>query len=118
MRRMVAGRTTRGLRRAVQTLIEEFKISRRHVAGVRQASRFAVPGARLQLGSGGNRKQGWLNVDLFAPGADLALDLREELPFPDAFASFVYSEHLFEHLEYPAEAKRFLAEVHRVLQPG
>ena len=72
----------------------------------------------MQLGSGGNPKAGWINVDLFANGADVALDLREELPFPSNVAAFVYSEHLFEHLEYPHDAKRFVSEVLRVLQPG
>lgn len=114
----LAARTTRGFRRAARALVDEFALQRRHLSGRRRAASIAAPGARLQLGSGGNPKPGWINVDLFATGADVALDLREELPFPSNVASFVYSEHLFEHLEYPAEAKRFVSEVHRVLQPG
>ena len=113
-----AQRTTRGFRRAARHLIDEFALQRRHLAGRRRAASIASPGATIQLGSGGNPKPGWINVDLFATGADVALDLREELPFPSGVASLVYSEHLFEHLEYPAEAKRFVSEVYRVLQPG
>ena len=114
----VAARTTRGFRRAARALLDEFTVQRRHLAGRKRAATIVSPGARLQLGSGGNPKPGWINVDLFANGADVALDLREELPFPSNVASFVYSEHLFEHLEYPHDAKRFVSEVFRVLQPG
>jgi predicted SAM-dependent methyltransferase len=117
-RAFITTRTTRGFRRAVWTLFDEARIQRRHFAGRRRAVALTAPGARIQLGSGGNPKRGWINVDLFARGADVALDLREELPFPDNIAAFVYSEHLFEHLEYPSEAKRFACEVLRILQPG
>jgi predicted SAM-dependent methyltransferase len=114
----VQGQTTRGFRRAARQLFDEFRVQRRHLSGRRRAAAIATPEARIQLGCGGNPKPGWINVDLFAAGADIALDLREELPFPSNIASFVYSEHLFEHLEYPGEAKRFVSEVFRVLQPG
>lgn len=114
----LSARTTRGFRRAARTLLDEFSLQRRHLAGRKRAAALAVPGAKIQLGSGGNPKAGWINVDLFAGGADVALDLREELPFPSNVASLVYSEHLFEHLEYPDDAKRFIGEVYRVLQPG
>ena len=115
---LIAGHTTRGVRRAARTLMEELKLQQRHRAGKKRASTLSVDGAKIQLGSGGNPKPGWINVDLFAKGADLALDLREELPFPSNVAAFVYSEHLFEHLEYPGEARRFVAEVFRILAPG
>jgi predicted SAM-dependent methyltransferase len=118
LRAWVAQRTTRGFRKAARTLVDEFALQRRHIAGRKRAASISSPGARIQLGSGGNPKPGWVNVDLFAKDADLALDLREELPFGSNLASFVYSEHLFEHLEYPAEAKRFISEVYRILQPG
>lgn len=62
-------------------------------------------------------KPGWLDVDL-VPDADLQLDLREPLPFPDRCAATAYSEHFFEHLDYPGAAERFLEECHRVLDVG
>ena len=40
------------------------------------------------------------------------------LPFADGSAKHVYSEHGFEHLSYPDEAYRLLAECMRVLAPG
>ena len=89
---------------------------------------------RLNLASGSHPKTGWLNVDLFAPHADLRLDLREPLPFLASSVDTIYAEHFFEHLEYPnvldsggweletadapSEALGWLRECHRVLRPG
>jgi predicted SAM-dependent methyltransferase len=74
-------------------------------------------GLKVQLGSGDVLKAGWVNVDLH-PAADLRLDVRRPWPFADGTAAEVYAEHLFEHLAWPGEADRFLAEAHRVLAPG
>lgn len=57
-----------------------------------------------------------MNVDL-ADGVDLQLDLREPIPLPDGCAAVVYSEHFFEHLDYPTDALAFLRECHRLLEP-
>jgi len=72
----------------------------------------------LHLGCGRNIKPGWINVDSFAPEADLRLDLREPLPFGDDSAAIVHSEHFLEHLEYPDEVCHLLKEAFRVLAPG
>ena len=110
---------TRGLRRALHALVSELKLARRHRAGLSKAARLSLSqNLRLQLGSGSQPKAGWINVDLFADSADLSLDVREDLPFPQDSIAFVYTEHLFEHLEYPVDAKHLLAEIHRVLIPG
>jgi predicted SAM-dependent methyltransferase len=74
-------------------------------------------GLRLHVGCGDNLKSGWVNVDLH-PAADLRLDVRRRWPFPDGCASEVYAEHLFEHLAWPGEGRRFLAEAYRVLRSG
>jgi predicted SAM-dependent methyltransferase len=50
--------------------------------------------------------------------ADIRLDLRRPFPLADACASEIYCEHLLEHLTYPGEVERFLAECRRVLDPG
>jgi predicted SAM-dependent methyltransferase len=55
-------------------------------------------------------------VDL-EPGADVRADLRYRLPFTDASAEFVYSEHVVEHLDL-AEGTRLLRECARILRPG
>jgi predicted SAM-dependent methyltransferase len=73
---------------------------------------------KLNLGCGDAIKEGWINVDLFAPSANLSLDLREPLPFEAGTASFIYSEHFLEHLEFPTEVIGLLRESYRVLAPG
>jgi predicted SAM-dependent methyltransferase len=72
---------------------------------------------RINLGSGRNRRPGFINVDL-TPGADYRLDLREPLPFRDGSTAEVYSEHFLEHLEYPSETSSLLRECYRVLRSG
>lgn len=72
---------------------------------------------KLNIGAGFNRKEGWINVDL-GSSADVRTDVRRKLPFRDGSVSMVYSEHFFEHLEYPEETMAFLSESFRVLEPG
>jgi len=88
----------------------------------------------VNLACGFHPKPGWINVDLFAPEADLHLDLRRPLPFDDRCARYIYVEHFFEHLDYPnvfesmgwdfegrstpSEALQFLRECRRVLVVG
>jgi SAM-dependent methyltransferase len=72
---------------------------------------------KLNIGCGPNRKKGWDNIDLL-PDVDLSLDMREAMPFSENSATIIYSEHFFEHLDYPEPAKRFLKECHRILRPG
>lgn len=45
------------------------------------------------------------------------LDLRKKLPFPPGSVDAIYASHVLEHL-YRDEAKRLVAECHRVLKPG
>jgi predicted SAM-dependent methyltransferase len=107
------------LRRTKQNLRAEWQASRRHRKSARIAGKYlnGTP-LRLNLGCGPNRKNGWVNIDLFDPAADLQLDVRNPWPFPDRSAAHVYSEHTFEHLEPEDEVPHFLAEALRVLQLG
>lgn len=73
-------------------------------------------GLRLHLGCGPNRLPGWINID--AHPAELALDLRWQLPFATGSVELVFMSHVFEHLYYPEEASAVLAEIHRVLIDG
>lgn len=59
----------------------------------------------------------WITVDL--DDADFVLEFTErtELPFPTASQSFIYTSHLFEHLEPPA-LSRLIQECFRVLGRG
>ncbi len=118
-RALVVRRTTLGVREALRSLRAELAIQRRHRASMKRAAEVAArhPELRLHLGCGPNVKQGWVNIDL-DDRADLQLDVREPLPFTDGSVAKVYSEHFLEHLAYPGELERVLAEIRRVLRPG
>jgi len=88
---------------------------RAHRSGVRKASNLKLPCA-VHIGCGPNKKPGWVNIDL-DESADIRLDLREDLPFPDNSVKMVYSEHFFEHLSLE-DGSRFIRECLRVLLPG
>jgi predicted SAM-dependent methyltransferase len=106
------------MRDAVRLFLDEWELSRLHRREIKKVPRLlkTLP-ARLNLGCGPNRKDGWVNIDLFDSAADLRLDLREPWPFPDSSISYIYSEHLFEHFDFHNEVPRFLGEALRVLQP-
>ena len=73
---------------------------------------------QLIFGCGETRYPGWTGVDCyFGSGADLVMDLRRPLPFPDQSVDLCFSEHFLEHL-YPDEGLQHLREVVRVLKPG
>jgi predicted SAM-dependent methyltransferase len=119
LRNAIVTRTTRGTRDACRALWEELHTQRRHFASRRKAKRMRpLRDVKLNLGCGPCIKPGWINVDSWSAGADLQLDLRESLPFPDGCASFIHSEHFFEHLEYPFPARTFLLECCRILKLG
>src|SRR5258706_77055 len=136
MPQFVKARFSAHLRFAIREVVNEWRNQERHHAGVRRAKRLTTTNngpLRLNLGTGNKPKLGWVNVDLFAPEADVRLDLREPFPFADHSVREIYCEHFFEHLEYPnvadamaielepagrqSEALGFLRECSRVLVP-
>jgi len=107
-----------GLFSGIRLLKNEIILYRLHRRGVKKARAYAgKTGLKLNIGCGPNRKQGWINIDL-SPEAELSLDMRERIPFDDGSAMVIYSEHFFEHLDYPNDAKHFLRECFRVLEPN
>jgi predicted SAM-dependent methyltransferase len=110
----------RPLLRAVKSLLAEVAVARRHRRGVVLAGGLASASeTEINVGCGPNLKPGWVNVDLWSRRPEvLSLDLRRDLPFPDACAAMIYGEHVLEHLEYPLDAQHFLPEALRVLKPG
>jgi predicted SAM-dependent methyltransferase len=118
-RNYIKGFSTAGLRSAVRQVFKEWRLCQRHRRSVSMLPRFLENSPlKLDLGSGSNNKQGWLNIDLFHPSADLQLDLREAWPFPNGSVLHIYSEHVFEHFEFHREVPHFLSESLRVLRPG
>src|SRR5262245_43505689 len=109
IRDLIKARTTAGLRRAGWAFLSELAIQRRHRSSLKRSKHFSNRShLRLNVGCGSGIKLGWINVDLWANEADLHLDLRESFPFRDESVSFIYSEHFFEHLEYPDQTSKFL----------
>jgi len=76
------------------------------------------PWPRVNLGCGRRRHPEWTNCDLVPDGPEvIRCDLRRPLPFPTASCEAVYAAHVLEHLAV-GEARRLVAEIHRVLRPG
>ncbi len=114
VQRVISLRSLRLLKALVVSLRNDLRRVR-HV----DISRFHDLDSRIKLniGSGSNTKPGWINLDL-AASADVRMDLRDPLPFPDQSCDLIYSEHFLEHLSYPDESVPFLAECRRVLKTG
>jgi predicted SAM-dependent methyltransferase len=72
---------------------------------------------KLHLGSGGERKNGWVNIDLLGDPVDLAWNLATRLPFDTGSVAAIFHEHLLEHLPLRA-GDHFMRECYRVLRPG
>ncbi len=117
LRAWVKSHLTLAVREALRRTVMELRLQQRHRAAVAKARHLRGP-LKVHLGCGPNLKPGWVNIDLLDPHADLALDLREPWPFPDRSVELIYSEHFFEHLDFPAQAEHVLRESYRVLQPG
>jgi len=70
---------------------------------------------KLNLGSGGDYIDGYVNVDLYAERADARYDIAK-LPYPDNSIDEIRAYHVIEHFDYLA-AHDVLKEWHRVLTP-
>lgn len=72
---------------------------------------------KIQFGSGGKCKVGFVNVDLDrSQGADVAWDMNVfPYPFENGVADLIVCEHTLEHILYPSRAIR---EFNRILRVG
>jgi predicted SAM-dependent methyltransferase len=77
----------------------------------------AQRGARVNVGCGSNPTTGWINLDVISHPDVYFWDCRSGLPFSDGAVAAIYSEHFFEHLDLETEARPFLRECLRCLQP-
>jgi len=98
----------------------------------------SVPEIRINLGAGSQHAPGWIGYDRSRapllmrsrvlrpilinrlghwPPETLVRDVTRGIPHPDDSVDVVYSSHTLEHL-VPDDARRLLAEAHRVLRPG
>jgi predicted SAM-dependent methyltransferase len=114
----VGRRVSPGAGDAIGNLLRELKVAFIHRRSLRRFRRDdLVAPFQLNLGCGSRPKRAWINIDLGAE-ADYRLDVRRAWPFPKNSVDRIYSEHFFEHLEYPHEVNVFLLEARRVLRPG
>jgi len=106
------------VRRATGALRSELRILIEHLRGVRAARKHrGCRGLKVHVGCGPKLKPGWINIDL-AERADITLDLRKPMPFDDGSCEIIYSEHFFEHLDYPDDAALHLRDCARLLRAG
>jgi len=74
--------------------------------------------AKLQLGAGGVKGfSGWLNTDIEPAEGEAYLDATKSFPISDGSLSYIFSEHLIEHLSY-RDGLSMLQECRRTLKPG
>lgn len=107
-----------GQERAICQFLAETRMAGLHRRGLREArKRGLTRPTKINLGSGDACKPGFINTDLCA-GADVVVDLRRPLPFEDACCDLIFSEHCFEHFDYPHAIGALLKECYRVLKPG
>jgi predicted SAM-dependent methyltransferase len=76
-------------------------------------------GLRLNVGCGRNVADGYVNIDVVSRHPKVVFwDCRKSLPFDNDSVEVIFSEHFFEHVEYPAQSSTFLKECHRCLKKG
>ncbi len=75
------------------------------------------PHAKLHLGCGFKRVEGWHNVDVL--GSDQNVDLAcGKLPWNNEVFDLVISQQVIEHLEIDIELEPLLKELHRCMKEG
>jgi predicted SAM-dependent methyltransferase len=72
---------------------------------------------KLHIGCGKHPLGGWLNTDFEPPPGAMLLDATRAFPLADNAFSYIYSEHMIEHVPYLA-GQTMLRECFRVLKPG
>jgi len=103
-----------------QQVTSEVRLAIRRTLSARLVRRKLVSqrGGRVNIGCGKNPTQGWINLDVISHPSVYFWDCRSGLPFSDGAVAAIYSEHFFEHLDLESEARPFLRECLRCLQPG
>jgi predicted SAM-dependent methyltransferase len=104
----------------VDQVTSELRIATKRVLTARSVRRRLVSekGTRINIGCGKNPIQGWINLDVVSHPGVYFWDCRSGLPFSEDAVAAIYSEHFFEHLHLESEARPFLRECLRCLQPA
>lgn len=97
----------------VKTRVKRSKSKSRITAYLKQSEK-----PMLNIGTGVNVLEGWLNTDLYPQRPEVVyLDASIRFPFDDNTFEHIYSEHIFEHLFFE-DSCTMLSQCYRVLKPG
>ena len=73
---------------------------------------------KIHWGCGSKIIEGWINIDgWYTNNIDYVADLRSKIPFDDNVVSFIFTEHVVEHIE-KKHILSVLGEFYRVLRVG
>jgi len=73
---------------------------------------------KLHIGCGGHLFPGWLNSDIVKEKLDVIyLDASQKFPIVSGSFDYIFSEHVFEHLNFRGQIN-YLKECFRILKPG
>lgn len=86
------------------------------VRRLQRAVRATPPPFRIEVGSNGSRRTGWISTDI-GWRTRFFMDATGRWPFPDGCAAYVYSDNVIEHIGM-AGNRRLFREAFRVLQPA
>lgn len=102
-------------------LKEEFEVkinfSKNRLKSFKKALKMAKTKSKVQLGSGRHKLKDYINIDICCD-PDVYWDVRDSLPFHNDSIEEIFSEHMLEHLDYPASVNVLLHESYRVLKDG
>jgi len=74
---------------------------------------------KLNLGCGGKKLPGWVNVDSQPmEDPDAVADLTTPWPWPDSSVDEVFASHVIEHIAPVGPFMHFMSELWRVCKPG
>ena len=72
---------------------------------------------KLNLGCGKRRLDGYVNIDLYEPSADMKVDIHNLSMFKTNSVTEIFASHVIEHIS-PYFIQGVLIEWHRILMPG
>ena len=98
-------------------LLREFRKKHRKkhlpISSMKVMNEYNQPVRKLHIGCGDHILHTWLNADFEPEKAEVMhLDARARFPFKDSEFSYVFSEHMIEHISY-SDGLRMLTECYR-----
>lgn len=108
------------IRFSIYSLYDAYKIKNKKRIAKKSIQNYITSNAilKLHIGAGGSILDGWLNTDFgHLEKGSVYLDASVPFNIPDNTFNFIYSEHLFEHLNIEGQLN-LLFESFRILKKG